>query len=566
MRTGRRFAAAAAAMLAYASLARAHELACEKLVKLASSEGPGAPLLQISNFPAEVVWTWTVFNVNPTDTSVLTSISDTQFQPTPLTVNVAIPVGEAVSQSATVTFQTFEDCEKFATSQEANGAVDIDNRLTAMWDFGEAQCTARVVCVPPTPPPPQITCAKTVDGKGLEEIQTYPATLHYAVSVSNTGGSSATITSASDSFLGSLMPAFAFTPTPPFPLAAGATTQPATYDLPIESYDACRALATSCTCDGTTAPPTNGMCADGCVANLENVFTVGWDSKTATCSAGVKCFPPTVTPPQVTCTKTIDDTDTVTVTTYPATVTYDVTITNTGTTAATVTSATDPNVPTITFATPLDIAAGASVSATGTLTVTSFSECQALQTSVANGNAIFDNTFTVSWDSTSTTCTARLVCVPPPLTGATRTMGFFKTHEQADLACLASGPIDLGLDGSIGTIDTLQEFLALLWTSPAQFTGLDKARFLLARQTLVAVCNERLFGTTSDVIADALTALQTCSTDVSLLMSLEGQVDAFNNSGDENAFPAGFTPGPATPKDAQAKASIITSADLACTP
>jgi hypothetical protein len=139
-------------------------------------------------------------------------------------------------------------------------------------------------------------------------------------------------------------------------------------------------------------------------------------------------------------------------------------------------------------------------------------------------------------------------------------MGFFKTHESALTQCLAQGDIDLGFI----TISSLESALGLLWGSPARFankiarTGLDKDRFLLARQTLTAICNERLFGTETDLVAQAVAAL--AGTDCGLIQSLEAMVDAFNSSGDSVGFPDGFVPGPATPKDAQSKAVDPTSA------
>jgi len=162
----------------------------------------------------------------------------------------------------------------------------------------------------------------------------------------------------------------------------------------------------------------------------------------------------------------------------------------------------------------------------------------------------------VTWDLGSAQCSARVICapLPPPENGgATRTMGFWKTHEQALQQCLDAGPIDLGNL----TISTLSQALGLLWGSPPRFASgatrstLDKDRFLLARQTLAGICNQRLFGTAPTpptLLQDAVAAL--AGTNCSLILALESAVDAFNNSGDAIAFPAGFVPGPATPQHA----------------
>ncbi len=67
----------------------------------------------------------------------------------------------------------------------------------------------------------------------------------------------------------------------------------------------------------------------------------------------------------------------------------------------------------------------------------------------------------------------------------------------------------------------------------------------LARQTLVAVCNGRLFGAVTPdplLIADALTALHGdgCVT----LELLEATLDRFNQSGSTVSLSSGFDPGP----------------------
>src|SRR5262249_47299896 len=127
---------------------------------------------------------------------------------------------------------------------------------------------------------------------------------------------------------------------------------------------------------------------------------------------------------------------------------------------------------------------------------------------------------------------------------------------------LQQGPIDLGFL----TISTLPNALGLLWASPAKdSTGvkrsqLDSTRLRLARQTLVGICNVRLFGaqpTPADLPDQAVAALS--GTACTSMDALEGQVDAFNSSGDSQAFPSGFVPGPATPQHAQSIATDPTT-------
>lgn len=161
---------------------------------------------------------------------------------------------------------------------------------------------------------------------------------------------------------------------------------------------------------------------------------------------------------------------------------------------------------------------------------------------------------TVKWHGGHAQCSAKVYCAPEkPQPGPTRTMGFFKTHEEALSACLAEGDIDLGFV----TVDTLEEALGLLWARPSRYesgaprSDLDRARFLLGRQTLVAICNNRLFGSSpgGGLIGEAVETLE--GTDCARMLELEALITAFNESGDDEDFPAGFEPGPATPRHAE---------------
>jgi hypothetical protein len=210
---------------------------------------------------------------------------------------------------------------------------------------------------------------------------------------------------------------------------------------------------------------------------------------------------------------------------------------------------------------PITLQVGESVTNDFFINVPDFQTCERLSALDGDADDTIINTFTVIWDLGQASCSAKVVCVPPvtgPPTGTTRTMGFFKTHESALSQCLAPGPIDLGFV----TISTLPDALGLLWDSPAKDSmgnmrsDLDSARIRLGRQTLVGICNFRLFGTVptpSTLLADAVAALagNSCST----MDALETQVDAFNSSGDAAAFPNGFIPGPATPQHAQSIAT-----------
>nr|WP_226993989.1 hypothetical protein [Myxococcus hansupus] len=217
---------------------------------------------------------------------------------------------------------------------------------------------------------------------------------------------------------------------------------------------------------------------------------------------------------------------------------------------------------------PVSIPVNGSLTSNFALQIGNYEECVAIAAKDGLADTHIDNTFRVTFDLGSAMCSARLTCEreqPPPVEciAATRTLGFFSTRILTVTQCLALGPINLG---AIGTIVTLPSAEGILWGSPAMYPAggmrsqLDRLRFLLARQTLVGICNQRLFGATptpSSLLTDAVAALNT--TDCSLISSLIDPVDTFNNGCDSYPLPANFIPGPATPQAAQAIAVDPTS-------
>jgi hypothetical protein len=265
------------------------------------------------------------------------------------------------------------------------------------------------------------------------------------------------------------------------------------------------------------------------------------------------------------CEKTVNGSNFLEVSSYPATLQYEITVTNNHPTdASTAQSVSDASLAMLGFAfepaAPFTLGVGQSVTDTFDVVLASAEDCMTFAGSDGVADDRMVNEFVVTWDKGAAQCSATVVCKappppppPPPEGGATRTPGFFKTHEDALAACLAEGAIDLG----ILSIDSPSAALGLLWGSPAAFDtdekrdDLEKARFLLARHTLVGTCNLRLFGTEpdpSDLLAQAVAALS--GTDCSLMHDLAEDIDDFNNSGDDEDFPEGFEPGPATPRHA----------------
>lgn len=131
----------------------------------------------------------------------------------------------------------------------------------------------------------------------------------------------------------------------------------------------------------------------------------------------------------------------------------------------------------------------------------------------------------------------------------TRNEGFFKTHEEALSACLAAGgDIDLG---RVGVVRSMQEAMGVLWLSPAATqrrvprTEEQSLLVKLARQSLTATCNERLFGAVmTPGIARARSAMDSGTRE-----DMETQLNALralNDKGARLALPMSFNGGPAS--------------------
>jgi hypothetical protein len=279
---------------------------------------------------------------------------------------------------------------------------------------------------------------------------------------------------------------------------------------------------------------------------------------------------------ELACEKTVNGVTEYIIPGYPAALDYELTVINTHPNdTSDVDAAEDPLLAMYGFsftpAPPFSIPVGQSVTDSFQLPVQDEQACLRIAAADGRPDRYIQNTFTVTWDGGTYSCSASVYCPPAPQgSGATRTLGFFKTHEQALQQCLASGPIDLGFV----EISTLEEALGLLWGRPARFADgtsrgeLDRARFLLGRQTLVGLCNQRLFGTAptpSDLLVQAVNALS--GTRCSLMLALESQVTAFNEGGDDEALPGGFVAGPSTPRHAESIAVDPTSpSGGSCTP
>jgi len=279
---------------------------------------------------------------------------------------------------------------------------------------------------------------------------------------------------------------------------------------------------------------------------------------------------PAVLAHEFVCDKTINGLGNINISRFPATVPYLIRITNTHPTETSVLlDAEDDLLSTEGYefsrTLPFAVGVGQFIDETFDLEIDSYEECLRFAARDGVQDDFIVNVYRIAWDSGETQCTARVGCdapIPPPPSGATRTLGFFRTHISATQQCLAGGPVDLGFV----TITTIADAMGLMWGSPNEFgdetdrNDLERFRFLLGRQTFVGICNQRLFGTDpdpTDLLTDAVAELAT--TDCDAISGLIDDVDDFNNSGDDEPFPVGFVPGPATPRAAQALADDPTS-------
>lgn len=216
---------------------------------------------------------------------------------------------------------------------------------------------------------------------------------------------------------------------------------------------------------------------------------------------------------------------------------------------------------------------GASLTTTVSGTLSSYADCATRARNIpppygpvlpdANGVITFTDAYRVNWNLDGVQppyvdCSATLQCIPPQ--GQTRTLGYFKTHPDATAACVSEGAIDLGFI-TVPAGDT-SFALGILYASPAKYadgtkrSALDQSRILLARQLLVAICNGRVFDSAPadpSIISGAQSAL--AGTSCGNMNWLQGQLDAFNNSGDtgENQFGSAA---PGTYPDPSVKTSL----------
>jgi hypothetical protein len=268
---------------------------------------------------------------------------------------------------------------------------------------------------------------------------------------------------------------------------------------------------------------------------------------------------------EFTCEQTLDGARVQAVARYPATLRYQFTVTNSHPTDTSEALAVQdallaPSGFRFTPAAPFRVPVGASVSGSHTLTLEDEAACLALAARDGTEDRFIDNALTVTWDTGSAVCSTRAVCgaaggeAPAPECqpgpGATRGLGFWKTHVDAASACLAHGPVDVGL----ATLTRLADMEGLLWGSPARFADgtprgeLDRRRFLLARELLVATCNVRVLEAvpaSPELLSRAREAL--AGDDCAALAAHAAKLERFHGCAKDAALP-GPTFGKADPR------------------
>jgi hypothetical protein len=158
--------------------------------------------------------------------------------------------------------------------------------------------------------------------------------------------------------------------------------------------------------------------------------------------------------------------------------------------------------------------------------------------------------------------------------GTTRTIGFWQTHTTFTsyvFANLLGGSTTVGFGAHKGIVTNILEplkselfggFYAAIakTTTGGKRTPIDQARIQMLQQLLAAKLNCAAFGcssSTKSLIASADVAYA-AGTNKGTIISLAGQLDAFNNSGDAYAIPANLpATGKATPKDSKNYANLV---------
>ncbi len=237
----------------------------------------------------------------------------------------------------------------------------------------------------------------------------------------------------------------------------------------------------------------------------------------------------------------------------PGTVKYRVIVTNTGNVPLTNVAVTDNT--TLVFS---GVATSLAVGASSTSNITSTAALVGLHSDTATVNALFGTIPVTASDAANYTGLAAPTVFP------TRTLGFWQNHTAFTTSIFAQffpAGMKIGVAPHKGTITNIQQtgksqlfgaFFASIpmTTSKDKRSDLDKARIQMLQQLVAAKLNAAAFGASASTLtlisnADAAYA----GTNVALILDLTGQLDIYNNSGDNLPLPSGLPDqGRATPQ------------------
>ncbi len=149
----------------------------------------------------------------------------------------------------------------------------------------------------------------------------------------------------------------------------------------------------------------------------------------------------------------------------------------------------------------------------------------------------------------------------------TRTLGFWQTHTSftsAVFSTILGGSLPIGIAPHKGVLITAAQIFGGFYapipktTAGAKRTPVDQARITLLQQLLAAKLNCAAFGcssATATLIAKA--DADYAAGDKNAILADSGALDAYNNSLDTGAIPAGLPPtGKATPSASKASADL----------
>lgn len=166
-----------------------------------------------------------------------------------------------------------------------------------------------------------------------------------------------------------------------------------------------------------------------------------------------------------------------------------------------------------------------------------------------------------TYASETTSQTVRVV-------GTTRTIGFWQTHTTFTSSIFDNqllGTLNVGTGGHIRTIDDYGKLFGGFYAPMAKKTtgqkraAIDQARIQLLQQLLAAKLNCAAFGCSLVIQGQITNADSVYATGTKAqILAAASQMDAFNNSGDDNAIPTTLpVTGKATPKASQDTANTL---------